>query len=106
MTGILAVVLAVVAYVVWTAQFLAAMKYTRWVASRLPDRWIQKRAKTYMWLLPSLLVVAAVLRVGLAMAVTLVVALMLYWNLLDRMRMQVRAIQARMPQRGHATKQA
>lgn len=75
--------------VAWAVQFFAAMRYTRWLAGRVPDRYIVRRTKTYTWLLPLLATVGLVL-VGLGP----LIALVLYWNLLDRFRKHVRSINA------------
>jgi ACR3 family arsenite efflux pump ArsB len=60
-----------------------------WLARRVPDQWIVKRATTYRWLLPVLTTVG-VLLIGLGP----LIALVLYWNLLDRMRKHLKAIVA------------
>lgn len=71
----------------WGTQFFATMAYTRWVGTRLPDAFVQRRAKKYMWLLP-LLQTVGIIALGLGP----VVALVLYWNLLDRVRKHLRSI--------------
>lgn len=73
----------------WATQYFAIMHYTRWMGSRIPDALIQRRAKTYLWLLPALATVG-VLLVGLGP----LIALIAYWNLLDRLRKHVRSINA------------
>lgn len=72
----------------WAAQFFAMMLYTRWLASRIPDNWIIRRTKTYMWLLPILTTVGAI-----AIGLGPLIALVLYWNLLDRMRKHLKSIE-------------
>lgn len=79
--------LTVLGMVAWAVQFFAMMLYTRWLASRVPDQWIVKRTKTYMWLLPVLTTVGVIL-VGLGP----LIALVMYWNLLDRMRKHLKSI--------------
>lgn len=74
--------------IAWAVQFFAMMLYTRWLASRVPDQWIIKRTKTYMWLLPVLTTVGVIL-LGLGP----IIALVLYWNLLDRMRKHLKSIE-------------
>ena len=73
--------------VVWLVQFFSTMQYTRWLAKRVPDAWMEKRAKMYMWLLPVIYVVGAIL-LGLGP----LVALVMYWNLLDRLRKHLKSI--------------
>ncbi|MBX3359492.1 MAG: hypothetical protein KF745_13815 [Phycisphaeraceae bacterium] len=85
---VIVVVLFVVDKVLWAVQFFAMMRYTRWLARRVPDGWVVKRTKVYMWLLPVLATVGIVIMVGP------LIALVMYWNLLDRMRKHLKAIQA------------
>lgn len=72
----------------WAVQFFAVMRYTRWIATRVPDAFIMKRTKRYMWLLPLLYGPLFVTVVGP------LIALVLYWNLLDRLRKHVKSIRA------------
>lgn len=72
----------------WVVQFFATMRYTRWMASRVPDVHIVKRTRTYMWLLPVIAAAGSVVLVGP------LIALVMYWNLLDRLRKQVKAIRS------------
>jgi len=75
----------------WVAQaviFFATMRYTRWMASRVPDTFIVKRTKRYMWLLPVLTTVGALVLIGP------LVALIMYWNLLNRLRQHLKSIRA------------
>lgn len=85
----LAAVVGIGGLIAWAVQFFAMMNYTRWLAGRVPDAWIVKRSRTYRWLLPVLATVGA-LAVGLGP----LIALILYWNLLDRMRKHLKSIQA------------
>lgn len=84
---ILSNVLMVIGVVFWVIQFFAVMRYTRWLATRVPDFLIVKRAKGYMWFLPLIYVLGAAC-VGLGP----LFALILYWNLLDRLRKHVKSI--------------
>lgn len=81
--------LALLGYIAFAVQFFAMMNYTMWLARRVPDQWIVKRATTYRWLLPVLSTVG-VLLIGLGP----LIALVLYWNLLDRMRKHLKSIVA------------
>lgn len=73
----------------WVVQFFAVMRYTRLVGQRVPDAFIVKRCSTYMWLLPVLQTVG-ILLVGLGP----LIALVMYWNLLDRLRKHLKSILA------------
>jgi len=72
----------------WATQFFAVMLHTRWLGSRIPDRAIVAQSKRYMWLLPVLTTVGLIL-LGLGP----LIALILYWNLLNRLRKHVRSIE-------------
>lgn len=65
---------------VWALQFLASMLYLRWLAPRLPDDRVFRRSKHLMWLGPALIAAGALL------PVFPLIALGLYWSLLDRAR--------------------
>jgi hypothetical protein len=97
--------------VAWTVQYFAVMQYTRWIARRIPDPYLVKRTKAYAWLLPAMSVLsvigivlpivamlafrnalAALVGVSIIAGVSMLVALILYWNLLDRVRKHVKAI--------------
>lgn len=69
-------------------QFFAMMRYARWLARRVPDDRIIRRTQVYMWLLP-LLTTVGCLAIGLGP----LVALILYWNLLDRLRKHLKSIE-------------
>lgn len=73
-----------VATVAWVAQFFGVMHYTRWIANRIPDSVVAKRCSRYMWLLPVLAVVGAI-----AAFIGPVVAFVMYWNLLDKVRKEI-----------------
>ena len=82
------ILLNIVSWGAILAQFFGMMRYTRWLARRVPDAYIEQRTKTYMWLLP-LLSTVGLLLVGLG----LFIAVILYWSLLDRMRKHLRALE-------------
>ncbi len=84
----LSMLLGLVSLAAWAVQFFAIMRYTRWVSGRVPDAYIVKRTKTYMWLLPVLNTV------GIAILIGPLMALIMYWNLLDRLRKHLKAIRA------------
>ncbi|MCC6968647.1 MAG: hypothetical protein IT434_00340 [Phycisphaerales bacterium] len=78
----------VASFVIWVVQFLGVMNYTAWVGGRVPDDFIVRRARTYRWLLPVIYVVGAIVIIGP------LIALVMYWNLLDRLRKHLRSIEA------------
>jgi hypothetical protein len=86
---ILSVAVLLSTLALWAVQFFAVMRYTRWIATRVPDAFIMKRTKRYMWLLPVLYVPGALL-----LMIGPLIALVLYWNLLDRLRKHVKSIRA------------
>ena len=71
----------------WVTQFFAAMLYTRWLASRIPDAKMVRTASRYLWLLP-LIAVVGYACIGLGP----LVAMILYWNLLDGVRRHMRGL--------------
>lgn len=73
------VLLGLVGLVAWAALFFGMMRYVRWLSGRVPDPAIGSKTDTYMWLLPVLTIVGAFVLVGP------LIALVLYWNLLDKM---------------------
>jgi hypothetical protein len=85
--GIVQIIAGILGFVAFAVQFFAMMIYMKWLATRVPDGWIIRRSKTYMWLLPVLYTVGSCLLVGP------LIALILYWNLLHRMRKHLISIQ-------------
>lgn len=85
---IVAFVLGLAGLVLWAVQFFGVMRYTRWLGTRVPDFYIIRRTKTYMWLLPLIYVVGVLIVVGP------LIALIMYWNLLDRLRKHMKSIVA------------
>ncbi len=86
---IINVLLGLLGAVMWAVQFFAMMRYTRWLGQRVPDVHVVKTATRYMWVLP-LLTTFGLLLFGLGP----LLALVMYWNLLDRMRKHLKAILA------------
>jgi hypothetical protein len=84
--GGLVLLVSLASIAAWGVQFFATMKYTGWIATRVPDALIMKRARTYMWLLPLIGIVGIIVIIGP------LIALVLYWNLLDRLRKHVKSI--------------
>lgn len=81
---------SVVSMVAWVVQFFAVMRYTEWLAKRVPDHRVVVLCKRYRWLLPVVAVVGA-----LVFMAGPLVALALYWNLLHRVRKHGRSILAK-----------
>jgi hypothetical protein len=79
--------LGLVGVVAWAVQYFAMMRYVRWLAGRVPDAFIVARTKRYMWLLPVLTTVGVLL-----LGIGPLIALVLYWNLLNRLRKHVKSI--------------
>ncbi|MHC4079970.1 MAG: hypothetical protein ACYS15_02715 [Planctomycetota bacterium] len=72
---------------VLAVKFLASMLYVRWLAPRLPSPRVDRRAKLLMWLGP-LLVIVGVVFCGIGP----LIALVLYWFLLNWVRMDIKRI--------------
>lgn len=83
------VVAQLLSTVLWAVQFFGVMRYTRWLAGRVPDMGVIAKTKRNMWLLP-LLYTVGILLIGLGP----LIALIIYWNLLDRMRKHLKSILA------------
>lgn len=75
--------------VIWIVQFFCVLNYTNWLANRVPDVYVDKMSKTFRWLLP-VLYILGIFCFGLGP----LIALILFWSLLDRMRKHVRSIRA------------
>lgn len=85
---ILAFVMMLIGLASQVAWFIASMLYLKWLGARLPDARVVKRAGLLVWLGPVLSTVGALILVGP------LIALVLYYNLLDWVRKDLRAIRA------------
>lgn len=85
--GLLAGLLGLASLAAWAVQFFAVMRYTRWLGERVPDAFLVRRTRIYTWLLPLLYLVGAIF-----MGLGPLIALILYWNLLNRLRRHLRSI--------------
>ena len=85
--ALLAVLVGLGSLAVWAVKFFAAMLYLRWLSPRIPSEFVDRRAGLLMWLCPVLVTVGAIL-----LMLGPLVALVLYWNLLNRVRGEIRAI--------------
>ena len=79
--------LSLVGFVAWAVSFFAAMLYLRWLCPRIPNWRAYRRAKIMMWLGPLLFTVGA-LCIGLGP----LVAVVLYWNMLEWVRRDLKRI--------------
>ncbi len=86
--AVVVTIVGVVSLVAGAAKFFALMRYTRWIATRIPDPYIVRKTNTYMWLLPVLWTVGWLILIGP------LIALLLFWNLLDRARKHMKSITA------------
>jgi len=75
--GVFTGAMAIVSLGVAAVKFFASMLYVRWLAPRLPNTKVYRRAKTLMWLGPVLMTFGWLL-VGLGP----LIALILYWNMI------------------------
>lgn len=82
-------IVGLVSLLAWIVGFIAMMNYTHWIASRIPDLDIQKRALRFRWLLPVISILGLLL-LGLGP----LIALVMYWNLLDQVRKHIKTIMA------------
>lgn len=87
LAAMIASVATLVASVAWLVQFFSVMRYTRWLASRVPDAYIIRRTRRYMWLLPLIAIIGVFL-----FFLGPLIALVMYWNLLDRLRKHFKSI--------------
>lgn len=76
-------------FIVGAVAYFAQMYYIRWLAPRLPSARVFDRAKLLMWLGP-LLCTVGVLCAGLGP----LVALVMYWNMLDWVRRDLKHIRS------------
>lgn len=85
--GVFAGAMAIVSVGVAAVKFFASMLYIRWLAPRLPNARVYRRAKTLMWLGPVLMTVGCMILVGP------LIALVLYWNLIYWMYKDLKRIE-------------
>lgn len=86
--SVLGIALGIISLVLWVIQFISVMNYTAWIGGRVPDEFVVRRAKMYRWLLPVIYVVGAIVVIGP------LIALIMYWNLLDRVRKHLKSIES------------
>jgi hypothetical protein len=71
----------------WATQFFAIVFYTRWLAERVPDYDLITRTRTYLWLLPLLYTVGAIV-----FCIGPLIALILYATMLQSLRTRTKDI--------------
>ncbi len=86
---VISIVMEIVSIGATLVQFFASMLYIAWIGPRLPSLRVVKRARTMLWLGPVLYTVGLLL-LGLGP----LIALVLYYNLLEWVRKDIRAIRA------------
>ncbi|MDX2146565.1 MAG: hypothetical protein SFZ23_03500 [Planctomycetota bacterium] len=74
-------------FVCGIVQFFAVLSYTRWLVRRVPEPAMMKRCTRYQWLLPTLAVLGSII-----LMIGFVVAIVMYWSLLNDVRGQLRRI--------------
>jgi hypothetical protein len=72
--------------IAWLVQFFAVLTYTAWLADRIPDPDLARRARRYRWLIPVLYLVLSCVLIGP------LVAFIMYWVLLSAVRNHLRNI--------------
>ena len=82
--------LALVGNLAWIVQYFAAMTYLAWLTPRIPDEQAARDAKRLMWLGPVLYVLLACL-----LMIGPLIATVMYFVLLDRVREGVRRVRER-----------
>lgn len=88
---ILVLAVSLIGLAAWLVQFIATMRYSQWLAPRLPNEKLHNRAKLYIWLLPVIYLVGLCL-VGLGPLVAMVLYILFFntirSNLADIMQKQ------------------
>lgn len=86
--AILMLIVSVVGGIAWLVQFFAGLRYTRWMFGRVPNPEEQKKCDRFMWMLPLIFVLGACL-----LYLGPIIAMVLYWNQLHRLRQYVKTLQ-------------
>lgn len=87
---IAAALLTLAQFVAFAVRYFASMQYVRWLSVRLPNQKVQSRARRMLWLGPVLITVG-----WACLALGPIVALVMYYNLLDLVRQQLKQIRKR-----------
>lgn len=83
------IVVSVLTLGAWSVLFVAMMRYTRWLGTRVPDLLIVRQTESYMWLLPITTIAGTIL-----IAIGFIAALLMYWTLLHRLITHLKSIEA------------
>ncbi|MBX3379906.1 MAG: hypothetical protein KF805_07410 [Phycisphaeraceae bacterium] len=86
----LSIATSIAGVVAWIVQFFAALLYTRWLAPRIPNPRLFKRAKLLMWLGP-------VLMLGYCLIIPPLVAMIMYYNMFSWIRKDLIALRDGIP---------
>lgn len=86
---VLSMAASVSAYVCFAVRYFASMLYVRWLAPRVPNARAQTRARRMMWLGPLLAIVGMP-----CLYLGPLIALVLYYNLLEWLRKDIKTIRA------------
>lgn len=92
LVGLFVVALGLIGLATGVARFFCEMYYVRWVAPLIPSRRVYRRAKLLMWLGPVLMTVGLLL-IGLGP----LIALVMYWNMFDWIRKDLKRIRSESP---------
>ncbi len=76
--------LGLLSALVGVAGYVMQMLYVAWLGQRIPDQDIHRRGKRNAWLVPVLATVGVIIIIGP------LIALVLYWNLVDALRKQLK----------------
>lgn len=88
-TGMVIMAAGILALIAGVVGYFAQVLYVRWLARRIPSQKIEKRASTLLWLGP-VLYTFGLLLLGLGP----LIALVLYWNMLEWVRKDLKRIRA------------
>lgn len=84
--AILMLIVTIIGGIASLVQFFAGIRYTKWMFGRVPDAEEQKKCDKYMWMLPLIYILLACVAIGP------LIALVLYWNLLHRLRKYMKTL--------------
>jgi hypothetical protein len=104
--SIMLLVFGAASVLAWLVQFFAVLRYTKLIGIRVPDALIVQRSSRYMVLLPLIIVLSLAfvpllflnpmnfLLIVPAIVAGPLIVLVLYWNLLNRLRQHLKSILA------------
>lgn len=77
----------VIGAIAWVVQFFSMMHYCKWLVARIPDVALIQKIRNYSWQLPVIAILGSCL-IGLGP----LIALIMYWELLHKIRRHLREI--------------